>query len=100
MTNISTKSIWKRRKEPKVQVVRGELFEGGADLVVLPRSVKGTINTATKISVEHFNLEKPQSFSIALKLGLQQKEKFFRGLPILLLDNTVMLVRCLMTLRH
>jgi hypothetical protein len=60
--------------------VRGELFEGGADLVVLPCSVKGTISTATKISVEHFKLEKPESFSKPLKLGATTKSKVFPGI--------------------
>jgi stage V sporulation protein SpoVS len=79
MKKIPTKFTWRKRNKPKVQVVRGELFEGGADLIVLPCSVKGTISTATKIAVKHFDLEKPEAFSSPLKLGATTESKSFPG---------------------
>jgi hypothetical protein len=77
--NSLTNLIWKKKKQPKVRVVRGELFEGGADLIVLPCSATGTTSTATKVQVGHFGLELPSSFSSVPKLGTITESKIFPG---------------------
>ena len=69
-----------QKKKPTVRVVQGELFEGGADLIVLPCSAKGTVSSATELLIRHFGLQLPSELSNELKLGSITKMKGFPGL--------------------
>jgi hypothetical protein len=47
----------------------GDIFEGAADLTVLPCSVKGTVSSATARWKEAFGISLPRELGLALQLG-------------------------------
>jgi TIR domain len=58
-----------RRLMPPVRVIKGNIFEGGADLTVLPSSAKGTISKLTRVNVDTHGLPTPLQIGPPVPLG-------------------------------
>src|SRR6266404_9497874 len=52
-----------------VLVRMGDIFEGSADLTILPCSAKGTISSATGRWKQVFGIKTPKELELALQLG-------------------------------
>jgi hypothetical protein len=67
----------------------GDIFEGGADLTVLPCSAKGTVSSATRRWLTLFDIPSPQDLGLSLQLGgisepiLFQKHKYITKMSCL-----------------
>ena len=47
----------------------GDIFEGSADLIVLPCSAKGTVSSATARWIEMYQIPSPQDLQVQLNIG-------------------------------
>ena len=64
---------------PAVAARHGDIFEGGADLTVLPCSGKGTISSSTRRWKEAYGFPSPDELATRPKLGEVSELVSFTG---------------------